>query len=135
MRAITDIFSDLLDQMMTLLRKEGQLARAEISEKVTQVAGGLALIVGGAVLLIPALVILLEAAVSALVENGLLPQPWSALVVGGAALLIGLILALLGMSSLKAKTLVPKRTIHQLQRDLKVAKQQTRTNNEQQRAA
>lgn len=135
MRPITDIFTDLIDQMMTLLRKEGELARTEVSEKVGQVAGGLALIVIGAVLLIPALVILLDAAVAALVENGLLAQPWSALVVGGAALLIGIILALVGMSRLKAERLVPNRTIHQLQRDLSVAKQQTRMSYDEQRAA
>ena len=135
MRPITDIFTDLIDQMMTLLRKEGELARTEVSEKVGQVAGGLALIVIGAVLLIPALVILLDAAVAALVENGLLAQPWSALAVGGAALLIGIILALVGMSRLKAERLVPNRTIHQLQRDLSVAKQQTRMGYDDQRAA
>jgi uncharacterized protein YacL len=138
MRAITDIFTDVLDQLTTLVSKETQLARAEMSEKVTQAAAGLGLIVGGAVLLIPALVILLQAAVSALVDNNVLTQPWSALLVGGIVLLIGLILAFVGMSRLKAENLVPNRTIHQLQRDVLVAKEQTRTTrtiDEQERAA
>jgi len=34
-RSIPEIFSDLLSQFTTLLRKEGLLARAEISEKIT----------------------------------------------------------------------------------------------------
>jgi hypothetical protein len=134
MRTITEIFTDLIEQTTTLLRKESELARAEVSEKVAQVGAGLGLIVGGAVLLIPALVILLEAGVSALVENRMLAQPWSALAVGGAVLLIGLILLGVGTSRLKADKLLPKRTIHQLRRDVEVAKQQTRTSHEQRAA-
>jgi hypothetical protein len=37
-RSIPEIFSNSLSQFTTLLRKEGLLARAEISEKITQVA-------------------------------------------------------------------------------------------------
>ena len=70
-RPISAIFVDLVNQFTTLLRKEGQLARAEMSEKLGEIGVGLGLIVGGAVLLIPALVILLEAAVAGLAAAGL----------------------------------------------------------------
>jgi Putative Actinobacterial Holin-X, holin superfamily III len=133
-RSIPDLLSDLLVQFTTLVRKEGQLARAEISEKVSQVAGGLALIVGGAVLLMPALVVLLEAAVAALERSGLAPH-WSALIVGGVVLLIGLILLMVGVNRLKAENLLPRRTINQLQEDASVAKRQVRSDNGYQRAA
>jgi uncharacterized protein YacL len=133
-RSIPTIFTDLVSQLASLLRAEGQLARVEMSEKITQVAVGLGLIVAGAVLLIPALVILMQAAVAALVDSGL-KEPWSALIIGGAALLIGLILALVGSRRLKADQLVPNKTIHQLQRDVSVAKQQARQDYEKQRAA
>jgi hypothetical protein len=134
-RSIPDIIADVFGQATTLLRKEGQLARAEMSEKISQVAVGIALILFGAVLLIPALVILLDAAVAGLVSRGV-EAHWSALIVGGAALLIGLILALLGSSRLKAKRLMPSRTIEQLQQDAAVAKYQMRSDHEQiQRAA
>jgi hypothetical protein len=93
------------------------------------------MIITGAFLLIPALVILLEAAVSALVENAVLAQPWSALAVGGAALLVGLILALVGMRQLKPNPFVPQRTINQIRQDVLVAKEQVRSDHEQQRAA
>jgi hypothetical protein len=59
-RPISAIFSDLVSQFTTLIRKEGQLARAEMSEKLGEIGIALGLAVGGAVLLIPALVILLE---------------------------------------------------------------------------
>jgi len=109
--------------------------RAGMSEKITQVAVGLGLIAGGAILLIPALVILLQAGVSALVTSNVVAEPWSSLIVGGAALLVGLILALIGTSRLKADSLVPNKTIHQIQRDISVAKQQARESYDQQRAA
>jgi len=125
-RPISAIFVDLMNQFTTLVRKEGQLARAEISEKL---GIGIGLIVGGAVLLIPALVILLEAAVAGLAAAGL-AVGWASLAVGGAALLIGLALLALGISRLKAGRLLPNKTIEQLQRDAAVATQQMRTGNE-----
>ena len=60
-RPISAIFIDLVNQFTALVRKESQLAGADISEKLGEIGIGLGLIVGGAVLLIPALVILLEA--------------------------------------------------------------------------
>jgi putative superfamily III holin-X len=125
-RSIAEIFTDLMTQLTILLRKEGQLARTEMSEKINQVAVGLGLIVGGSVLLTPALVILLQAGVSALITSKIVDEPWAPLIVGGAVLVIGLILLLVGMSRLKAEALVPSRTIQQIQSDMRVAKQQAR---------
>lgn len=133
-RSITEIVTDLLAQFPILLRKEARLARAEMSEKVTQVGIGLGLIVGGAVLLIPGLVILLEAGVAALQQAGL--QPWlSAVIVGGAALIIGIILLVVGLNRIKFENLMPEKTIHQIREDAFVAKSQVRTSDDQQRAA
>jgi hypothetical protein len=125
-RSIADIFTDVVTQLTMLLRKEGELARTEIAEKISQVAVGLGLIVGGAVLITPALVILLQAGVSALITSKLVDEPWAPLIVGGGVLLIGLILLLIGMSRLKADALVPNRTIAQIQSDMRVARRQAR---------
>jgi hypothetical protein len=70
-RLIPVIFADLVNQFTALLRKEGQLARAEMSGKIGKIGTALGLVVGGAVLLIPALVILLLAAVAGLAADGL----------------------------------------------------------------
>jgi uncharacterized membrane protein YqjE len=133
-RSVPDIFSDLLTQVTALASTHTRLARVEMSEKVSQVAGGLALVVGGAVLLIPALVVLLEAAVAALERAGFAP-PISSLIAGGTALVIGLILLMIGLSRLKAENMVPQKTIHQLQEDASVAKRQVRPDHDDQRAA
>jgi len=139
-RSLADIFTDVMTQLTMLLRKEGQLARTEMSEKITQVAVGLGLIVGGSVLLTPALVILLQAGVSALITSKIVDEPWAPLIVGGGVLVIGLILLLVGVSRLRAEALVPSRTIQQIQNDMRVARQQAREpqprdSDDQQRAA
>ncbi|MBI5261352.1 MAG: phage holin family protein [Bradyrhizobium sp.] len=59
-RSVPEIVSDLFGQLTTLLRKEAQLARTELSDNMASIARGLGLIVGGAVLLVPALVVLLQ---------------------------------------------------------------------------
>ena len=133
-RTVPELFTSVVSQLAELMRTEGLLARAEISEKMTLVATGLGLIVGGAILLMPALVVLLEAAVAALVDNGYAPY-WSALLVGGACLALGLILLLIGVRWLRASKLMPDKTIHQLQRDAATARSQMRTDNVEKRAA
>src|SRR5436190_20452724 len=118
------MLTDVINQFTTLLMKEGELARTEMSEKITQVAVGLGLIVGGSVLLTPALVVLLQAGVSALITNNIVKEPWAPLIVGGVVLVIGCFLLLVGMSRLKTEARVPHKTIQQIQSDVMVARQQ-----------
>jgi hypothetical protein len=133
-QTVPELLTSLVTQLTELMRTEGQLARAEISEKMTLATTGLGLIVGGAILLMPALVVLLEAAVAALVESGLAPY-WSALAIGGACFIIGLILLLIGVRWLRAGKFIPDKTIHQLQRDAATARSQVRIDDVEKRAA
>jgi len=134
-RSVPEIIGDLFSQLTTLLRKEAQLARTEVSENIASLARGLGLIVGGAVLLSPALVILLQAGVAALTDTYAIRSYWSALIVGGAVLIIGIILLLVGISRLKLENIMPSKTVHQLQQDASVAKQKASQDNEPRRAA
>jgi uncharacterized membrane protein len=109
-RPFPEIFSDLVQQLSLLVRKEAQLARAEVSDKASRALSGAGMMMIGAILLIPALVILLQAAMAALVENGM------------AAFILGMILALVGWSLVKPASLVPDKTIDQLQQDAAVAR-------------
>jgi hypothetical protein len=133
-RSIPEILTDLVSQFSTLLSKEGQLARAELAENIAKAAAGLGLAVVGAVLLIPALTILLGAAVIALNQYGL-AAPLAAVAIGGGVFIIGVILLFLGIGRLKAKQMLPSRTLHQLQRDASTAKDQMRQKHELHRAA
>ena len=51
---------------------------------------------------------------------------WSALILGGIVFVIGLILLLVGVNRLKVRTMVPDRTIRQIQQDANVAQEQMR---------
>lgn len=133
-RSIPELFTDVITQLATLLRTEGELARTELSEKVSQIGISLGLVVTGAVLVVPGLVILLQAAVAALAQSGV-GEPWASLIVGGAVLIIGAILKAVGISRIRAAKLMPRKTIHQLQRDVSVAKEQARPDHERQQAA
>jgi Putative Actinobacterial Holin-X, holin superfamily III len=123
-RSIADVLRDVIVQATTLLRKETELARVELSENVSRAA----------VVLIPALVILLEAAVAALEQNGMRPAE-AAGIIGGVALVLGFILISIGITRLRVKNLMPNKTIQQLQYDAAVAKQQMRRDYDLQRAA
>jgi hypothetical protein len=125
-KSIPEIFTDVVTNLTLLVRNEGRLARVEISENVTKVAAGLGLVVGGAVLLIPALVILLQALVTVMVQQLNMTPPLAALIAGGIVLVVGLILLLVGIGRIKLDTLMPDRTIHQIQQDAAVAKDQVR---------
>lgn len=133
-RSIADVLRDVIAQVTSLMHKEAQLARVELSENVSRAALGLGLIVGGAVLLIPALVILLQAAVAALEQNGMHPAA-AAAIVGGCVLVLGFILVAIGISQLRMTKLIPDKTIQQLQHDAAVARQQMRQDYDLQRAA
>lgn len=122
-RPISNILTDLLQQFTMLIRQEGELARTELSENISRAIMGLVMAVAAAVLFVPALVILLLAAVYGLETTGLAPW-WSALAIGGGAFLLGLIILAIGIARLKAKSLMPSKTLRQLQEDAAMAKRQ-----------
>jgi hypothetical protein len=125
-RPISSILTDLLQQFTMLIKQEGELARTELSENISRAIMGVAMAVAAAVLLVPALVILLLAAVYGLETTGLASY-WSALAIGGGTFLLGLIILAIGMARLKAKSLMPNKTIHQLQEDAAMARRQVQT--------
>lgn len=123
-RSTSDLVGDLLSEVTTLFRKEIQLARTEMSEKVSQAIAGVGSIVVGAVLLMASLVILLQAAVGALERYADIQTPWAELIVAGLVLLIGFIMLRMGLSSLSLSRLAPSKTVDQIQRDAAVVREQ-----------
>ncbi len=115
-RGIADLFAEVVKEFSNLLHKEMQLARTELSEKVTLVALSVGLIVAGAVLVMAALLLLLQAGVAALVASGL-SVAVATLVVAGATLIVGLGILWFGVTRLQAKNLAPAKTLAQLQQD------------------
>lgn len=124
-RSVPELFTDLINQLSTLFRKEVQLARAEMGEKVSHATGALPTLLGGGALLFGALIILLQAAAALLVYFGIRPG-WALLIVGVLAALVGWLLVRGGINRLKTSNLIPERTAEQLSRDAAVAKEQVR---------
>ena len=124
-RSIVGLFSDLWRESATLIRKEAELAKAEITEKVAAVSTGIAsLAVGGAVLFAGFLLVLF--AVVAALAMVLPPDqaPWLApLIVGVFVLLAGWILLAAGRSQLKTESLKPSRVARSVRRDAELLKE------------
>lgn len=133
-RAVPEIFTDLVNQLAMLVRKEGELARTEAREKVGQITSAMIVLVAGAVILVPAMVILYASGVLALMAAGLTAL-WSTLIVGGAAALIGIIVLAIGAARLGTSSLAPERTIHGIRSDVEVARSTVRSGNDRQQAA
>jgi hypothetical protein len=127
-RSIGGLIRELMQELSALVRNEAELAKAEVSEKVTQVQSGIASMATAAILLLVGLIVLMRAAVVGV--GYLLPPsmaPWLApLIVGGVLALIGLILFMRGRSNLKSANLTLDRTTESMRKDKVVAQEQLR---------
>ena len=122
-RSLGDLFGDLSRQLSTLIRKEIDLARTEMTNRARSATQDAALIGAGGALAYAGLLVLLGAAVLLLVDAGL--EPWlAALLVAVVAIAIGGALVLRGREGLKRTSLTPERTIETLKDDAEWAKEQ-----------
>lgn len=124
-RSFPQLFTDTVSGITQLFQTEIRLARAEITEKLSQTAAGAGLVATGGALALAALVILLQAIVAMIVEAGL-EAYWAALIVAVVAGLAGFLLVRAGMSRMSPSNLTPERTINSLQQDVNVAKEHVR---------
>jgi hypothetical protein len=124
-RSIPELFSDAVGQLAKLVGNEFDLARAELSEKASQVGRAAALIGAGAVILMPALVLLLFAVSAALIRGGF-SEPTAYLLTGAGAALVSAALIGTGLSRLSGDALKPSAILDQVQRDKVAAKEMVR---------
>ena len=124
-RSLIALFSDLFRETSTLVHQEAQLAKAEISEKVSDVGKGVAAIAIGGAIVFAGFIVLLFAA-----SNGLalmLPPEhadWLApLIVGLSVIVLGFIALAMGKHELSATHLRPSRTIESLRKDTELVKE------------
>ncbi len=124
-RSLPSLISDLTQETYTLVRKEVALAKAEMSQKVSQLGSSIASIAIGGAVAFAGMLVLLGAVVNSLAQ--VLPPDsaaWlSPLIVGGIVAVIGAILLMKGKSNLEASNLMPRRTLNSLQRDKDLAKE------------
>jgi hypothetical protein len=124
-RPIPELLSDAVNQLAKLIGNEFELARAELSDKASQVGRAIAMIGAGAVILMPALVLLLFAVSAALIRAGL-SEPLAYLLTGAAAALVSAALIGIGLSRLSGDALKPSMTLDQVERDKIAAREMVR---------
>jgi uncharacterized membrane protein YqjE len=124
-RSIPELFSDLVDNVTTLFRTEVRLAKAEASEKIDMIKGAAVLVGIGAFFLLAALIAFTDVLTVWLVLLGI-PVAWSGLIVVLVLAVVGFVTLQAGLGRLKAGKLSPDRTVHQLNRDAAVVKEQVR---------
>ena len=124
-RPFSELLSDALNQLSTLIRTEIQLARTELTGKAAKAAMGLAML-GGALVLGIAATVLVFLAVAEWLDN-VIPEGFSLFISGLIAAAIAGGLAWSGLQRMKADELAPKRTMEQLQRDAAAAKEQVKS--------
>jgi hypothetical protein len=127
-RSLIALFSDLWRETSTLVHEEAELAKAEISEKVSQVGTGVGAIAIGGAIVFAGFIVLLLAAVNGLAL--LLPPDHAAwlapLIVGLAVMVLGFVALNHGRHELQASNLKPERTMHSLRRDTELVKEHVR---------
>ena len=126
LHSIPRLVGDAVEQLGKLVQNEAQLARAELSEKLTQAGTGVACMAVAAVVAIPVLVVLLIAVALWLSSAFGLSPVASHLAVAGAGAAVSIALAFMGMSYLNPANLTPKVTMRQVERDIAVAKEMAR---------
>jgi type IV secretory pathway TrbD component len=123
-RSLGDLFGELSQQTSTLVKKEIELARLEVTRSVTGMARNSAMIaVGGVIGYAGAIVVLIG--LGWLLAGLGLPVWLAFVLVGGLTLAIGAFLAYRAMNAMKQVNVVPERTVETIKEDVEWAKDQT----------
>lgn len=116
------LLTEALSHISSLLRKEVDLARAEVNENLKSAGVAIGLIVGAIVVALTALNVLSAALVAALAEAGI-PAGWASLIVGVGLAIVAYVMINKGTNDLKLNSLAPTRTAKNVQRDAQTVKE------------
>ncbi|WP_447527883.1 phage holin family protein [Vreelandella sp. TE19] len=123
--SVGSLLTTLTREVTDLVRNEAELAKAEVSEKTHQAMTGLAAIAIAGAVIFAGFLVLLAAAVFLL--NEILPPdmtPWlSAAIVGVVVAVVGMIMLSVGLNKIKARSLMPHRTMQSFKQDKALAKE------------
>ena len=121
-RSIGELFGQLSQDMTLLVRQEVQLARTEMTEKISKLttnlisvgAGGFVAYLGG--------LALMAALILAIRDLANISLAWSALIVGGILAIIGYVMLQRGLKELKQVELAPRRSVENIKDDVQSIK-------------
>lgn len=121
-RSIGELFSQLTHDLGVLVRQEAELAKTEMTSKVSRMGGHAASLATGGIVAFVGAQALVAAVILVLAELGI--AAWlSALIVGAVLAIAGFMMIQKGRARLKEVNLKPKRTIETLKDDVQWAKE------------
>ena len=117
-RSIGELFGQLSQDMTMLVRQEVQLARAEMSEKLSRLTANLVSVIAGGFVAYVGALALVAALILALNDLANI-SPWvSALIVGAVLGIAGYAMLRRGLGELKRVDLAPRRTVENIKDDV-----------------
>jgi uncharacterized membrane protein len=124
-RSIGELFGQLSQDMTLLVRQEIQLARTEMSDKLSRLATNLVSVAAGGFVAYLGGLALVAALILAIRDLANISLAVSALIVGAILAIVGYVMLQRGMKELKRVDLAPRRTVETLKDDVQWAKEQT----------
>lgn len=121
-RTIFNLVASVIDESVHLIQTELRLVRAEMNDKLAKLASAGTVLAAGGIAGLAALFLLLQALVRWLAVAGL-PDQWGYLIVGLVVAIIAGGMLSLGLSRLRATTLVPQKSIDQIRADVAAVKE------------
>jgi putative copper export protein len=117
-RGVAELLGQLSQDMTMLVRQEVQLARAEMSDKLSRLTANLVSVVAGGFVAYVGALALVAALILAL-HNLANISPWvSALIVGAVLAIAGYAMLRRGLGELKRVDLAPRRTVENIKDDV-----------------
>jgi hypothetical protein len=123
-RSIGELFGQLSQDMTLLVRQEIQLARTEMSDKLSRLATNLVSVAAGGFVAYLGGLALVAAVILALRDLANISLAVSALIVGAVLAVIGWVMLQRGLKEMKRVDLAPRRTVETLKDDVQWAKEQ-----------
>ena len=124
-RSLGQMFGDLSRDTRTLIQQEIELAKTELSGKISRITKSAGLIIVGGLVAYAGLLAMVAALVLGLITLGL--PPWAGALLGGVLITgIGFVLFRAGLAALPPAGLTPKHTIETLKEDAQWIKSQAR---------
>jgi hypothetical protein len=123
-RSIGELFGQLTQDMTLLVRQEVQLARTEMSDKLSRFTNNLVSVLAGGFVAYVGGLALVAALILAIRDLANISLAFSALIVGAVLAIVGYVMLQRGLKELKRVDLAPRRTVETLKDDVQWAKEQ-----------
>jgi uncharacterized membrane protein len=121
-RGIGELFGQLTQDMTLLVRQEIQLARTEMSDKLSRFTSNLVSVAAGGFVAYLGGLALVAALILAIRDLANISLATSALIVGAILAIVGYVMLQRGLKELKRVDLAPRRTVENIKDDVQTIK-------------